>query len=114
MILVHDDQESDVHSHNDEIDDEEVPHELALASKRCLEYVDRFPDIQPRDYELLDTEKRHLDLLHHLVKRRGLTPIHARRRPRNKQQHRHSRMPRNSIKNNHPKHCALDLDAAEN
>lgn len=69
-VLVHvlDDEQAEVHDDDDEVDSDELVHDLALAAVRIeAQHADGFPDVEGGDDEFLYTEAGHLDLLHHVV-----------------------------------------------
>ena len=77
-VLIFDDEQSDVHDDDENVDAEELPHDARRAllpvdrtsggSIRCsTDDVERFPDIEARKYELLERETGHLNLLDVLV-----------------------------------------------
>lgn len=68
LVFELDGQQGDVHGDDDEVDDDELVHDLALAFVRVeSQHARGLPDIETRKDELLDAEAGHLDLLHDVV-----------------------------------------------
>lgn len=65
---VFDDEKAQVHEDDEEVDDDELVHDLALALVWVeTEHLGGFPDVEAGDDELLDAEAGHLDFLHDIV-----------------------------------------------
>lgn len=61
-------EEADVHYDDQQVDAEELIHDLAAACFWTdLEQPDRLADVDSRENELLQAEAGHLDLLHHVI-----------------------------------------------
>ena len=68
QVLVLQGEKAHVHEDNDQINREKLVHDFARSSVGVqTEQFGRFPDIQPRNDELLNTEHSHLDLFHNVI-----------------------------------------------
>ncbi|KPM35284.1 hypothetical protein AK830_g11277 [Neonectria ditissima] len=113
VALVFEGKERNVHADDEDVDPAQVPHEAALAPQRGPEDVDGFPNVQPRDDELLETETRHLHPLHDVVRMLEAAPARARRVDGPVVHHGDGRVPDDAVEDDHAEHAAQDGGVVE-
>ena len=68
VVQEFDREEADVEDDDDDIDGEELPHQaLGTLLVRRFDDVERFPDVQAAENELLEAEAYHLDPLDFVI-----------------------------------------------